>query len=248
MEQKYYANAPLPVRDDLAECHARALKRLSSAGTWYTGAERLMIAAESRNAKKCLYCAEQKEALSPNALKGEHDSSNELSKPTIEVIHRIVTDTSRLTPSWLEKIYEQGVTDAEYVEIIGVVTTTISLDTFARTIGIEDLTLPLPVEGEPSRIRPASATNNMSWVPTVDVSKATPEELGLYDQVNKNNVRRALSLVTAEAAGFFNLVDHQYLDGAQIHNVEYEANARAISRAQIELLSSRVSALNQCYY
>ena len=242
-----YSKVSLNVRTDLAEAHGRALDRLSSPGTWFSGAKRLMIVDEVRNAKKCSFCKKQKEAISPNAVTGEHEGADGLSAPIVEIIHRITTDSSRLTKGWVDNVIEQGVSDAEYVEIVAVVTTTISLDTFARCIGIDPLILPTPKEGEPSRIRPASATSEMAWVASVDISVATPEEVQIYAE-GKNNVRRALSLVTAEARGFFDMVDHQYLNGAQIADFHNEVDDRAISRAQIELLASKVSALNQCYY
>ena len=247
MEQNLYQNIPIKVRSDIIEAQGRTLIRLASPGTWFAGAERLRIAKEVRNAKNCSFCKQQKEAISPNALTGKHKSLANLSRPIVEIIHRITTDSSRLTESWLDGILAQGVSDAEYIEIIGVIATTISLDTFAHSIGSDSLTLPSPVGGEPSRIRPASATSDMAWIPTVDISKATSEERAIYAE-GKNNVRRALSLVTAEARGFFDLVDHQYLSGSQIADFKNEVSDREISRAQIELLSSRVSALNQCYY
>ena len=247
MDQNPYREASLNIRKDLAEAHGRAIDRLSSPGTWFSGAERLRIAEEVRNAKLCSLCKKQKEAISPNAVTGEHSGLNGLSTPIVEIVHRITTDSSRLTKSWVDGVIEQGVTDAEYVEILSVISTTISLDTFATCIGIEPLTLPVPEEGEPSRIRPASATSDIAWIASVDVSKATPEEIKIYAE-GKNNVRRALSLVTAEASGFFDMVDHQYLNGAQIANFRNEVDDRALSRSQIELLASKVSALNQCYY
>jgi hypothetical protein len=231
----------------MIEAQSRALSRLASPGTWFTGAERMMIAKEVRNSKNCSFCKQQKEAISPNAVSGEHNNLTDLSGTIVEIIHRITTDSSRLTESWLGGILAQGVSDAEYIEILGIVTTTISLDTFAYCIGCDPLTFPSPVDGEPSRLRPASATSDMAWIATVDISKATSEERAIYAE-GKNNVRRALSLVTAEASGFFDLVDHMYLNGSQIADFKNEVSDRAISRAQIELLSSRVSALNQCYY
>ena len=67
------------------------------------------------------------------------------------------------------------------------------------------------------------------------------------DQVGMaSNIRRALTLVPDEARGFWNIADVQYLSAAQMQDVG--GSYRAISRMQIELLASRVSALNQCTY
>ena len=68
MHDLSYESAPIRVRDDIAEAHGRAWKRIAGPGTWWTGKERVAIAAEVRNAMKCDLCRQRKEALSPNAV------------------------------------------------------------------------------------------------------------------------------------------------------------------------------------
>ena len=41
-----YSESPVPVREDILEAHERAFERLRRAGSWWTGAERIEIAAE----------------------------------------------------------------------------------------------------------------------------------------------------------------------------------------------------------
>ena len=41
-----YAGAALPVREDLPATHRRAWRRLAEPGTWWSGRERVAIAAE----------------------------------------------------------------------------------------------------------------------------------------------------------------------------------------------------------
>ena len=50
MQDISYSAALVPVRDDFAAAHTRFWKRLSSPGAWWTGAERVAIAAEVRQA------------------------------------------------------------------------------------------------------------------------------------------------------------------------------------------------------
>ena len=45
-----YSAAGIPVRDDLTKTHAELLGHLRAPGAWWTGAERVAIAAESRHA------------------------------------------------------------------------------------------------------------------------------------------------------------------------------------------------------
>ena len=80
------------------------------------------------------------------------------------------------------------------------------------------------------------------WIAPEDV---TEDEADLYDH-GGTYVRRALMAVPNEQRGFFALAHAQYLDSAQIADVG--TNYRAITRAQMELLAGRVSALNQCFY
>jgi hypothetical protein len=58
----------LPIRDDLAEAYARAWERIARPGTWWDGAARAAIAAETRQAPLCALCRPRKETLSPLAV------------------------------------------------------------------------------------------------------------------------------------------------------------------------------------
>jgi TPR repeat protein len=49
-----------------------------------------------------------------------------------------------------------------------------------------------------------------------------------------------------EAAGFFDLDEALYLPQAAIHDLETEY--RAITHVQMELIATRIAALNQCFY
>ncbi len=54
-----YANALVPVRDDLVAAHRRAWERLARPGTWWSGAERVAIAADVRSAAECALCRDR---------------------------------------------------------------------------------------------------------------------------------------------------------------------------------------------
>ena len=51
-----YDAAPVPIRDDLPATFRRAWERLARPGTWWTGRERVAIAAEIGNAPACALC------------------------------------------------------------------------------------------------------------------------------------------------------------------------------------------------
>jgi hypothetical protein len=58
-----YSNAIVAIREDLPAAHRRVWGRLARAGGWWTGAERIEIAAEVRQAASCPLCADRRSAL-----------------------------------------------------------------------------------------------------------------------------------------------------------------------------------------
>jgi len=245
MNEFSYADAAVPVRGDLPAAYRRAWRRLAAPGTWWTGAERVAIAAEVRQAARCRLCQQRKLALSPELVDGSHESVGKLPAAAVEVIHRVVSEPARLTRSWFEKQLATRLTDAQYVEIIGVVVSVMSIDTFQRGLGLPPEPLPEPLPGEPSRRRPAGARAEGAWVPMIAERRATGEESDLYVKGRIANVLRALSLVPEEVRGLRDLSAAQYLSPDQL--VDLRAG-RALDRAQMELLAGRVSALNECFY
>jgi hypothetical protein len=247
MDRSFYDGAPLRVRDDLAAAHARAWDRLARAGTWWSGAERVAIAAEARHAPTCALCRRRLAALSPDAIEGSHDSLRALPAPIVEVIHRVRTDPARLTRRWVDGVLAAGVSAERYVETVGVVVTIVAIDTFARGAGVAPRALPAPIEGAPSRRRPRGAKPGDAWVPWLAPEDAGDDEAGLYPTDRPAaNIYKAMSLVPAEVRGFFDLVETQYLPGAVMR--DFTREHRAITHTQIELLAARVSALNRCVY
>ena len=241
-----YPDAPAPIRADILAAHARAWAWIAAPGNWLTGAERVAIAAETRHALDCRLCAARKRALSPEAVTGEHDGPGVLEPPMVEIVHRIVTDPARLTRRWFEARRAEGVEVTRYVETVGVTAVTVSLDTFARSMGLPPRRLPEPEPGEPSGYRPASARMEEAWVPLIVPGEESGAEADIYSGARGAYILMALTLVPEAKRAFFDLVETQYLPGRWMR--DYEVEYRAISHAQIEFLAARISALNQCVY
>ncbi len=241
-----YDDAPVSVRQDLIDSHRRTWRRIAEPGTWLDGATRVAIAAESRNAFDCALCRQRKDALSPNAVQGEHDTLGDLPAALVDVIHRVMTDPSRLSHGWFRGVIDAGMPETEYVEAVGVACTTLAVDGVARGLGLPLRDLPEPLPGEPSRQRPVGAKPGPAWVPWVMPDDVTEAEKGLYDH-GATNVCKAMSLVPQAAIGFFDVVTAQYLPGITAIR-DFGGQYRAIDRKQIELLSARISAINQCAY
>jgi alkylhydroperoxidase family enzyme len=245
MSEISYDSAALPVRPDLPAVHRRAWRRIAAPGNWWTGAERVAIAAEARNAKGCRLCTERREALSPNAVSGEHDAVAPLPSVAVEVIHRVTIDHGRLSRAWFEKTLAAGLDDAHYVELVGVVVTLVSIDSFCRGLGVPPHPLPEPLPGEPSRYRPAGALAEDAWVPMISFLRAKGDEADLYGGKPTGNVLRALSLVPDEVRTLTDLSSAQYFSIEQMLDL---SAGRSLDRSQIELIAGRVSALNECFY
>jgi hypothetical protein len=246
MSEISYANAPVPVREDLPAAHRRAWERLARPGTWWTGAERVAIAAEARRAWDCSLCRRRKAALSPYTADGRHDGGEDLPDAVVDAVHRIVTDPGRLAKGWFDKLIAAGVSDAHYVELVGVIGTVVSIDAFCRGLGVPLHSLPEPEPGEPSRNRPASACSEGAWVPTIPSGRARDAEADLYAGVPRApNVIRALSLVPDAVRQLRELSAAHYLTPREMMDLE---RGRSIDRRQMELIAGRVSALRECFY
>jgi hypothetical protein len=245
-----YDACDFDIRDDIPAAHRRAWARLSAAGSWWTGEQCVAIAGEVRAAESCRFCAERREALSPNAITGVHDSAPTaacLSEAAVDATHRITTDAGRLTRSFIDAIARDGVNDGGYVEMVGVVVTTLSIDRFHQALGLPLEPLPDPIAGEPSHYRPAGAKPSAAFVPMVSGRDAKGAEADLYEGLPvAANVLAALSLVPDAVRQLDDLSSAHYLPRREM--THFDTSLRAISRAQIELLAGRVSALNECFY
>jgi alkylhydroperoxidase family enzyme len=241
-----YSAAGVAVPEDLKQAHRFLWEHVRSPGTWWTGEQRVAMAAESRRASICSLCAGRKGALSPEAVEGRHEGSGGLPDTAVDAVHRIRTDPARLSRHWFERLVPASLEDAEYVELVGVVALVTGVDYFARALGIAPFPLPEPLAGEPSRQRPASAKPGAAWVPMIAPENADGPEADLYPEAPMiPNIMRALSLVPDQARALHRSSDAHYVPVSQIGDA---AVRRSLDRMQMELVAARVSALNECFY
>ena len=250
MQIRYEA---LGVRDDLTAAHARYWRRLGRPGANWNAAERVAIAREARHASGCAFCRHLRAALSPHAESGTHDShpaaADLLPAAAVDAIHRIVDDASRLTARWYERILAGGLTDGQYVELVGTVVSVLSIDSFCRAVGAPIHPLPEPEPGPASSYRPSSAAHDGgSWVPMVPFDNSGTPEADLWPPNRTGNVIRALSLVPDEVRTLHDLGGSHYIDHGLVRDPSAARKGGALSRAQIELVAGRVSMLNDCFY
>lgn len=234
----------IPVR--MRDAHRRTWEQLAQPGQWWTGAERVAIAAEMRRAEDCAFCRERKAALSYAAVSGDHETDGALPAPAVEAVHRIVTDSGRLSQDWCNGVLNAGLEDAAYVELIGVVTSVLSIDDVHRGIGLPLEPLPAPLPGDPERRRPSGARDGGAWVPMVAGDALDPQDADIYGGIpHPPNILKAMSLVPNEVRILLDVHAAQYLSLEQMMSGQFE---RVLTRPQMEIIAARVSVLNECFY
>ena len=246
MQTDLLGTSPLIVRDDLRSALGRAWSEVAQVGAWLNAEQRLAIAGEARQAWLCKLCERRKEALSPYAIDGVHDHLGVLPESWIEAVHRIVTDSGRITESWYDSMIATGIVEDEFIELLSVATLVICMDTFMRGIGLAPEPLPTSAgQGTPMQKRPGGAKTGPGWAPTVAPEDAGPE-LGDFYEPGHQYIRRALTLVPGELNRFWELMNPLYMSNPAVDALE--GFDRAISRAQIEFIATRVSKYLDCFY
>lgn len=243
-----YENLAYPIRSDIPKTNRAIWDHLARAGCWWTGAERVAMAAEVRCARSCALCRKRKTSLAPDSVEGEHDDHGQLPPPVVEAVHRLATDSGRLKKTWFDGLIENGLTDAMYVEIVAVVAVVLAVDEFHHALGLPLEPLPDPIAGEPSRYRPPGAKPADAWVPVILAEDAVGEEADLYGGGNRIvNVVSALSLIPDSVRMADRILNTYYVFGADMPNLS-KNSGRALKRSQMEFIAARVSAMNDCFY
>jgi hypothetical protein len=245
LEVKTLADLRGVARDDLLDAHERAWTWIAKPGSWLDGATRVAVVREIRQSDNCAFCRARKDALSPFAVEGEHDHLGALGAAEVEAIHRLATDSGRLSQAWIDGLIADGLSDGAYIEIAGIVAMTRMMDAFNWGAGAAIAEPPAAETGEPTGYRPPGARKDEAWVALVALEDVVDSDGDLYG-VMAPGVHRALSLVPDSKRAFWELGEPHYIPMTELRNADTQV--RAISRAQIEILASRTSALHQCVY
>lgn len=225
----------LLLRDDLREGHAAAWAEIAQPGVSCNGADRVAVVAEARAALDCELCRARKQALSPNAVQGDHDCVSALPAAVIDGIHRLRTDPQRLTKSWFDDLVPDTVTTAAYAELVSLVCTSVIIDTLHNSLGLPVPALPESIEGEMGGEILTETVDIGAWLPVVE----REDDLADTGLPSVPNIARAVSLVPRAVMLFFGAFRPHY----RLKDIHL-----AISQAQAEFVASRVSALNECFY
>lgn len=127
----------------------REWHRLRSPGAWWSGSQRVEIAAVAR------------------AARGDfHLPTTSLPSAAVEAAVRLSADP-HASAEWLAHLDADGLDALSYVEVLGIVARLNAVDTFLFGIGASEQRLPDPLAGDPSGEVADGATVNGGLVPTV---------------------------------------------------------------------------------
>ena len=180
--------------------------RFGEPGVWMTGDERVDVVRLARH---------------PAGIPPD----DPVSAATSLIAHRAAS----ITADTVEQLESRDLRREHYVEIVGVVSRLVAIDTYERGIGRLPRGLPAARPGQPSRDVVAGARRRAGWVPTVGAIGPPT----------------ALDAVPTEAAAQEALHGALYLayaDMGDLHAV------RGLTRAQMELVAARLSYLNDCLF
>ena len=249
-----YQRAGYALQPELERAHADTWAWIASPGNWWTASERVAIVEAARASQDCRVCDARALSLSPNAGEDRCTNHSQGVLPTraVEAIHRISRDAARLSRTWLESLLDADFSHGHYVELLGVVVMARSIDAFHLALGLDLAKLPAPNAGEPSRYLPKEAEFAGGWVPVLNGATLSSQDKDIYAELPAQmipvpNVLSALSLVPDNVRMLMRLSAAQYIR-LQWFTLFDELPGRVLSRAQVELVAARVSALNDCFY
>lgn len=238
-----YMDSEFPVPELLDELHGNELTTLSSVGTWGTAAQRQAVANATRNARYAMGVQE-----SPD---GARDDATDDSLPAAgkRVAEAVAQGGTKIDDDFFQQTLADSVTEGAYVEIVSVAARVVNLDVFARGIGVPLRELPSNSDQQtPSFERPPEAVDEgffAATIPNGPAGGATGESL--YGNEFAGNILRTLSLVPAEARNVIRLVQTQYYDNSTFMDFSAQRH-HALTRAQMEVVATKVSAHHQCFY
>ncbi len=146
----------------------------------------------------------------------------------VEAAARVATAPASIRRPWVERM-AAALGNPKYVELVGVVSRLASVDSFHRAMGLPLEPLPDPKPGAPTGDINERARIGAAWVPM---------EGGA-------SIVYALSLVPEALAAQEDMHGPMYLTYEGMAQIDF---VRGLTRAQMELVASRTSAINECFY
>ena len=236
-----YSDSSFAIRADLAAVHSTTMESFSAPGTWFEAKERREIVALSRRAR----------AERGFQIQDYTDEVQDIDLPSgaLKLIEMVSCEAEKIDKHFYLALVSNGLLAEQYVEIVGLVTRAMSVDTFCRSLGLSMCLLAHARDGVPSKQLPDTVTIDHAWVPIIPAGpKGGAPAQALYGETDfVANIFSALSLVPDEASGVMQLGQTQYVKARDFQNFKFFRDEN-FSRAQLELVAARISALNNCFY
>ena len=145
--------------EQLGDPHAEeaieaALAAIAGPGSFFTGVERLAMAAEAR------------------AARGLAEAGADLPPIVADTVARVAADAIATRPWHIEAWCDDGRDVLAYVELVSVVSQICGIDSYRVGLGADLDPLPAPVAGEPVPMIGEGAAKVNAWVPTVGIALA----------------------------------------------------------------------------
>lgn len=224
--------AEVLVRPDLSGSHLRSFEHVARPGSWWTGRERVAIAALALTAYADPEPLVPWEPASRHAARLDPDGA--LPAAAVDAAYRLARHAATTNRDWYDQLVARGLDPRAYVELVGVVVATVPVAAFRRAVGLDPPVLPSPQPGDPDRSSPPLASARLNWVPVA----APPDRTAA--------VLQALSAVPAEEANRDQLHGAQYLTTEQMGDID--RGRGPLTRAQMEFVAARLSAERECFY
>ena len=166
-----YPDATWNIPDRIRDAHVRSWEHLAARGEWWTGAERVSIAAEGRRASALL-----------DGLPDPGCGPAALPEAAVFAIHKLIGDLPNVSREWYdETIQAEGMSDAHYIELMGVLTHVWSIDEFHRALAISWNRSPIRSQanqrGVALRALPTMAAGRPRFCPRTSL-RAKPTSMG----------------------------------------------------------------------
>ena len=238
-----YSDSKYVIKEEIETVHEEHFLDFSSAGTWGNSEQRIAIASFAREAGISAGLL----AETPGTLAKE--SNLKLSKVVKLVVEKLAISPKDVLKDFFDEAINAGLSEEEYVEIVGIVSRVVDMDIFARGIDHPLIAFPEPGVGSPSKVRPETAKLELAWVSTIPnfPEGGLPAKQLFGEKPPKPYIVRGLSLVPDEVKRHMELENAQYQPLGNIMNFDLRHH-KGLSRAQVEVVAGKVSALNECFY
>lgn len=151
------------------------------------------------------------------------------SSGALHVAAVIATEAHTVRRPWIDDLAAHGINAYRYVEIVGVVARMRAVDTLCFALGVPVAELGSSEQGAPTGHHDERAAVDGGFVPTVGRAGAP----------------NALSALPSEQDAMHLLHGTLYLTMEQMRDLDIR---RGLHRSQMELVASRTSWLNDCFY